>query len=916
MIWVNRIKFKRITNMLGIAALSIGLATLSGCGGAQNMERFAKTDIKAAMNDRITSNEQLAERLCSAGFISKTTLNGTKQSLEEIRNQFNKGEFDVEINGNGKMTDPGFSTAVSYWQVLGGAGEVERDENGNAITIKTYKTPDYVINDVNTSGEPEGNIESPVIFPTQFASIGSFASISPVEWVNYTDTKLATHVLSNYIVGPGGWNLDQELYSQPRIDASATSGQDFGKRICVESQIVQGKGINNWYGWKNQTAVDSNKKKGVFPLKLIDDKAASEVNEKFAFYIYVLSPDKIDSMPLDEVISLVKDNVTKDGNGNITSIGKLNNYFEPLRDKNGKSVTLLDMTSSDENLVVKESKQNPIVTGGTDPKKPGYDMVISQYGADAGDSSTGYPIMTLRLVEFNTDGIDKLDEVIGITENRFLFYNGNDDDKAVNVVYLMEYPVYVLNSLKDRDTEEKGVVGELTKSGIGVNIATGKIVKYEQLSNGSWSKAGKVITEDSKDLYLTVGGAKNESERGKSSFIIQGKGQVTVQRSIFSHAKDVSACTGRIILRDYLEATYAPQYTSDGDEDLSVFGRKIRVDFNDWEEVDETIAGKKVTNYIPVFTKGADMAHFVDLDGNEIVDSPKLKPTDFCTAEKLLAKNKGSRYVARMNYPGETEGEIPAKFSIKEKEEMDITELPVKTMNQIYPVTMFPSTLIGETDWATDTEQKQRFYCLTTTKGLFDSNLFSGWIESTSSTASLDWWNKYLSDNGFSYKVSHEDLLNWLSGNYAYQLSQNGIVILDIETVAKIQDMYDKDANHDKVKRIRTVFVVVGWFFISISMVLMLLWVIDTNSDMGFSLIEKVTFGHWVSVKYDSDIPSHNSNGQVYLTGGKMFVRCLLLVAIGILLMRVNAFEIVEILIRMFGTLGAGIEKMVRGVYY
>lgn len=315
------------------------------------------------------------------------------------------------------------------------------------------------------------------------------------------------------------------------------------------------------------------------------------------------------------------------------------------------------------------------------------------------------------------------------------------------------------------------------------------------------------------------------------------------------------------------------------------------------------------------YPKGVDIATFVDKQGEEVPNSTKLQITDFCDISLLNTDNADDAVVKTIVQKGAQPGEVPAQ-KVLDGKNATVADLKRITVDNepIKPTLMFPSETLGIGDFTSDNEQKQRFYCIATKHGLFESALFSSWIESKASEASLDWWNSYLSDNGFVYKVDHGELNDYLSSNYAYELSENGIIILDLEVVAKIQEQFTEDANTSKTHKIRTFFMVLGWAIICYSIVLMLAWIIDTNTDIGIKLFEKMTFGNWVAIKYDEDMPSYNTNERTYLTGGHALIRCILLIAVGILLIMINVFDVVLVLIKLFGQLASKLEEMIQGI--
>ena len=87
-------------------------------------------------------------------------------------------------------------------------------------------------------------------------------------------------------------------------------------------------------------------------------------------------------------------------------------------------------------------------------------------------------------------------------------------------------------------------------------------------------------------------------------------------------------------------------------------------------------------------------------------------------------------------------------------------------------------------------------------------------------------------------------------------MTQNGAIILDLKTVASIQKIYDEEDNTKTASLIRTIFIVLGFFLMAYTMILMLCWTLDTHTDLGMNTMNKATFGHWTPVAYESDIPT------------------------------------------------------------
>jgi hypothetical protein len=239
--------------------------------------------------------------------------------------------------------------------------------------------------------------------------------------------------------------------------------------------------------------------------------------------------------------------------------------------------------------------------------------------------------------------------------------------------------------------------------------------------------------------------------------------------------------------------------------------------------------------------------------------------------------------------------------------------LECTNITEIKASAIFPGSYIGSIDVNNTGSNIEKLYCVTTTKGLFDSALYSSWINSTTSKESLKWWNSYLAEKGYKYTIDLDGLDDYLQTNYAYELSQNGAIILDLETVAKIQEIFDKDSDAETASKLKTLFIVIGILLVAYSMALMLCWIVDTHIDLGFSLLNKATFGHWIAITSEDDMPAHKTGEHTYVTGGKMFIRCLIIVAAAVVLMRVNILKIASLLITTFGKIGGYAEGIIRG---
>jgi len=650
------------------------------------------------------------------------------------------------------------------------------------------------------------------------------------------------------------------------------------------------------------------------PLSIIDGKTGEDINKRLGYHVYVLK--QFDSTEdsekgLDEIIQVISEATN---NSNKINNNVLDKYFVKAVDANGDSVTLLDIAQRN-NRVVADSIGSQLVTDekykwdngkltqdviGNKVKKkinidnkifstkidlaqPGRDMVIK-------DASGRVPLLAIRFHEFNSEAVDNIAKTLGMNPDQYLFTTYGGDNR----VYIMEYPVYYISKIKNKEGSIDEYISEFAKSNIGINIRTGKLIKYGK-AWGSETDQG-VYFEDS-DPYLTIGGttSKKGSLTSSSSFTIDSQ---PVNIEVGSRKAQVKA--GRIILRDYLEANYAPKVVDN--ENIVVFGRKIRVlKFNG--------------------TKNDIVAKYYDKDGKELPDSTNLRIDDFADFNSLDASSPVVKYIGRI-------GEAPSQSSQSSQPSqssnggddslkstlMKIDDLETSVVNEIEPTAQFPGARLGAVDYSKS--NKPLFYALTVRKNVFDTALFSGWISKEDSEKnSLDWWLKWLAspNRGYLYTINKNKLEDYLAGNYTFELQKEGIILLDLMTVSKIQKDYAKQDGYNTMRWFRTLFVVLGWAVVSYSIILMMAWAVDTNVDLGFNILSKLTLGNWVAVKDNAEIPSIDDDKKKYLDFRSIAIKALWVAIIGVILILVDIIDIVVFLIEVFGTVAKVIYQIVAG---
>lgn len=874
-----------------LALFTIGLV---GCGSA--LLQFANTTLPNEIAFRGEANKKLAKQFSEIGVFSKDDLEKINANIDEQVKKYN--DMNFKSNDNVEV-DTDESTQGETTTTETDGDSTTTTTTNTTSTTNTHTDNDYSVTNSSVLSQIANSVSQYTLggngTPSYVQEVDSNGSSKNID-ANGDAASYKNYIISNY--------LHFEFFG----NSSGTAGETISEETTNGQKRLRPV-------LKDDGTIESPRGDAIEPLRFVGETYTKKINSMTKIQLYVLKSDITtgsDISTVDGLMSKVQDAVKQTSAEKRAST--LDNYFVRAEDTNGNPITLINLEDKDFNIV-DISKVND----GTH-NEPGYDMVIGQY--DMNDC------IHVCALEFNQEALNKL-QVLGLETSRIFLVQ---DKGSTWRGYLMEYPVHTLNKFKDNGDDT--VTASLSGSGLGVNIMTGKFLKYEWDSTSKKWDYTKTTEIDSKSYYLTLNPSQNEDETGVTSLVLKGYASNYI---IDTSGKERKFMTGRIVLRDYLEATYAPEYVKD--ENLVVFGRKIRMNMSDdkWKADGEikvhdpgTDTDITAKNFKLIYQKGTDIAEFVDYNGKTVAETPYLQITDFCDASYLKNNNKDYKKskVVTITQKGMKQEKRKATFqkdtlpttselqhiTIGKKGQKIKTNGKKKTVKTIKSTIMFPSSSIGSIDYASDTSSKQRFYCLTTKQGIFDSALFSSWINSESTTASVDWWNEYLAENKYDYKVGHTELNDYLTGNYKYELSQSGVIILDLDVVSKIQEQYDEEADDTRVEKIRTIFILIGWIMIIYSMMLMLLWIIDTNLDVGMGLLSKVTFGHWVAVKYEDEVPGNRLGEQTYLTGGKLFIRCLIIIAVGIIVISINIFDIVVVLIDTFGNIASTLEKLISGI--
>ena len=526
---------------------------LTGCG---DIPAQAFSAIPGLFSQRMDQNIAIIEGLRTNGFITQESADSMKASMQNVADEM---RMKLWKNGNSGGADQNtlkdLARAVIYWRCV-----------------------DY---------------------PDKMKS-----------WQNYSG--------KNQSEKTAAMNADREAWNSMFLTNSIYNAAAKSATYNSYTALWSGRSNNNTLSSHFPAPIFDNIGDTISPIKLIDMSQNDELMTRLGYKIYVLK----DNVDLAQVYAYVKNVNPSDP----STYSKMRNYFTTIKDSSNNDVTLIDTSNPDyqligyskgsasayENLKVSTNvghasyESSDTVYYPDYPEQPGNDMSLIV---------NGHLIMRMRLIEFNKDAYDLIVSRLGLSDETYMVLAGSGEGGAA---YLMQYPVgYISGFNMDTSGTTKSYSPEIRLSHMAINIKTGRIIKQEQFpqavtadSTGCLGSTPQLCSNI--EQYLTV--ALNVPD--SSSFVVMGttgvgrKNNQDIWNLAFGD-EGVVADVPRIVLMDYLEASYSPNII-DG-EDLVVYGRKIRFD-------KDRLSGTLSTMSVPV-------AFYCEIDG--------VKPTDDSDARWL-----------------------------------------------------------------------------------------------------------------------------------------------------------------------------------------------------------------------------------------------------------------------------------------
>ena len=573
----------------------------------------------------------------------------------------------------------------------------------------------------------------------------------------------------------------------------------------------------------------------------------------------------------------------------------LENVFSVLKDSEGNDVQWIDLQTFD---VIQEQKEvGPLGAQGAQSSyqtrsgglvlnegyenTPGNDIVIQNQVKNKDGNSNNINIMTIRTEELNDAVIDEMvAEVNDGSSQRMLIYNGN--------LYLFAYPIAVVDQVKLGENDEYTIEYKVDDQVL-VSFKSQTILK----SNGTQD-----VQTNNENPYISVG---NGDIRDFQQFILSD-GTLTTEMNLAGNGtgsqngENTQSNVPVFILRDYLEGTFTPGVLNDGeiDETIVCYGRLIRLKLKNQSGATYN-RNDPIGYYINQEHEKISATGFQDIYVNQLADGSQLK-------NSVQIGNT----VKRLPQTLENIGNNVAGDSSADQ----VQKLPVEIVQEIHPVLQFPGDLDA---WDKDMSNKPQMYTVVTNLDTEQSGLLSHWITSDDEKLSLVWWQQYLNEKGYNYKLTAEAVNKWLNVTYEIQISDKDYVIFDMDKIETQNSIFQEGYNRKITQRMRAMLLVFGWILEIWGGFLLIAWVYDTNIGVGVKLLERLSFRKMTAIKYEDEGEYYQKDGPIPVTLQKLIVRIIILMVTGIVIMNVDVFNIMKNLMILLGNMAKILEDLITG---
>jgi hypothetical protein len=165
-----------------------------------------------------------------------------------------------------------------------------------------------------------------------------------------------------------------------------------------------------------------------------------------------------------------------------------------------------------------------------------------------------------------------------------------------------------------------------------------------------------------------------------------------------------------------------------------------------------------------------------------------------------------------------------------------------------------------------------------------------GWLtDSNDEHSSLEWFNRWLAENGFFYRINTHRLQAQFSGQFGFDLALHaGLAGPDLTTIENLQKEIDLTNQLKVIGWVNAIFTTVGIALIAWAILLPVTWLTDVNMPLDIKLLYIVSFGQWSAM----DNPSKLELPIGYIGFGTVLQKSLVIGVVGatILILRPIGF--------------------------
>lgn len=502
---------------------------------------------------------------------------------------------------------------------------------------------------------------------------------------------------------------------------------------------------------------------------------------------------------------------------------------------------------------------------------------------------------------------------------------GNSTDS--NDAYLMKYPLYAISQLKSEVSKDDDKVHWYTVTGatsMFLNLLDKSVIKdsktgsaaalgedgelygfstnncsfdffyndytqVKQNSTGNYVDACEIISWDVEYSYDPV------------------NNQPIVKTT--KKKKNVSVKTPKIVIIDYMEGTYLPNLYPEYDEIFAVLGRKIRIKNRAFAGTENSTIGQLVGKDGTLINGG------IDISINDIC-SIKGRGSSYTDSDIDLRKlsfvksNSGATVNCYENAPTGNQDENGFILDSTKAGAYFCTQIETGYFGKRPKVganNMNKDFGIAKVDESNSFIETPYVFVMATDYNIIKSDLVNNWVNqpADNSYGSMQWWNEWLIKNKYKYRVNIEDISEALRSIYEYELAREGVIILDLETIAAIQRMYDKDALKAEARWVRTFAFLAGFILILYAMLLPTAWLIDTKIGGDHKVLSRLTFGRMIAVS-EAESGFVGTDETEFVGLWSTVTRAFILTAVGLILMTVDVvalfYKILNVLSYIYKT--------------